>query len=533
MTNNDTYPDTTSTKLSTKEEEEDYYLFTLPSSPPPYASVAHQGASDFQNLLSLGLAILVLSFTYYDSATYIDMSLYLILLYSIADIPLSWGRHDIVLHHVFCILCATSKWVWQVDHVNNLVVNNTCMVLIYTEISSIFLSLSGLFRSTTGKSSSWLNMIFVATFIYFRIIKFSTELTFNPAMYSSHEVYFAVDPSQKQQHLMMTDQEKMVAYIRYFVGFLHFNGGILGLQLLNLYWLQLIMKKLYRTFLGKVKETDKITAESILRFTYFVNPLICIYLYMGDKRPEEGIYEVFAQLLLSGLSYNYHHDCYWRLLTEAGRVPDGEAEGEGECECRSINFNMLTAASNRKTFVDDQIGIHIRSFVTVFSFIHIRQRWTDLEMMLLGLSTYIHLLSIYFTTAYLCIVDPIVDVEVDVDADDQNQSNTTTKYELVLNYDDRDCDRLNGDKIRYYPKFPLAISIGIAIATDALILVCYQPSITGMRVLFTFICILLSNYVGPFYHYNHVYLHVLLMIFTFTLTSHVLNTPVPILVPEK
>jgi hypothetical protein len=127
---------------------------------------------------------------------------------------------DIIIHHLFVITMIYFLFLSKVDNTVKILVIKP---LLSTEISTNFLILKNTLSANRFPSKVVLinNLLFVATFLYYRIFNFFIKIII------SKEVFY----------IMATDFTWLQQFFLFF--------SIYGLFTLNLYWSVLILKKCY------------------------------------------------------------------------------------------------------------------------------------------------------------------------------------------------------------------------------------------------------------------------------------------------
>jgi len=157
-------------------------------------------------------------------------TLYLIGISCFLDLLFVEKTKDIILHHV-CILCVC-------DYVNNSPINTIPqMSLIINngmscEISSIFLITKNILKTFSHNRLHTLNdVLFVVIFFYFRVYNYTYSLLTEPNF----------------QYLLTNGS---------FNNLIKLNIGIYGILLLNLYWSNIIIKRLCKHIINNYFNLD-------------------------------------------------------------------------------------------------------------------------------------------------------------------------------------------------------------------------------------------------------------------------------------
>lgn len=177
---------------------------------------------------SISLSISILS-VLYTSLNYkiIEMGQFLFF-YFIVDLFLFKKRIDIIIHHLIAIL------TYYKIYLLNLPKNDFeqfCKIIILLEVSSIFLLTKKIIREhniiCSNKIKSIINILFVSTFMYFRIYNY---------------YYYLLSKNQILD--IIINDYSLTNFNKCF-----FYSSFYGFYLLNLYWTTLIFKKIYKSYI--------------------------------------------------------------------------------------------------------------------------------------------------------------------------------------------------------------------------------------------------------------------------------------------
>ena len=160
----------------------------------------------------IGLLISILSIIFMDG----NFGKYLIY-YFIFDLLFFSKRVDIIIHHIIVIIMFSTHFVLQF---NDFDYKQMFKVIILVEMSNIFLLCNKLLDKKYKKIKNLCNLLFVTTFIYFRIYYYYINA-------------LLPDSIVVQTMRKYTDNDIIIGSIFW------------SFYVLNLYWLSLIIYKLY------------------------------------------------------------------------------------------------------------------------------------------------------------------------------------------------------------------------------------------------------------------------------------------------
>ena len=222
---------------------------------------------------------------YYVNTEYLNLSLPVILSYFIIDFFVC--KNDIKIHHFLIILLIYFNY----NHTVSIADSNITTISLYkTEISTIFYSLKIIMKNNTffKKYFSQVNdILFLTTFVKFRIYDMYSNVLVNPLFYSQMTKY--TDTIYKQ--------------ILLYVPLYCFYG-------LNVYWLVIMCKILAKPIIKKCKSYDLIKVrEYLTQYTMFFNIFITGYIYSFFQK-QSVIFDMTGTCILALNSYIYHNNIY-------------------------------------------------------------------------------------------------------------------------------------------------------------------------------------------------------------------------------
>lgn len=251
-----------------------------------------------------------------------DNLLFVIKIYAMIDIFFV-RTIDTKLHHLFMLGIIFYNWYNSVDEINRFIFAYS---LLKTEISSIFLVLKYWIPKKTYAYS--INaVLFYLSFFKFRVVDMYNEvITCNNGFDIIINKY--------------TPNKPFVSGILYV--------SIYGLYVLNVYWFLIMTKIFYKQVCKNTSiNTDKM-CHYICAYIHCVNIPLAAYIYSYNKQ-EQNAFDMGGIVILSVGSYMYHYDIYERIHT------------------KQIDEYVVPDNINHVYFLNDNISIHTRSFLTVFT----------------------------------------------------------------------------------------------------------------------------------------------------------------------
>jgi len=339
----------------------------------------------YNNFACLSISLLVscnIYLYYYVNKSHLNDSLPVLLVYFFFDNFIN--KTDLKLHHflIFCLMLF--------NYYNNVSINDSyipIVALYKTEISTIFLSIENMIQPFNHNKiiknyiSPINKLLFLITFIKFRICDLYNNVIINPAFYYHMEKYTT------------TFFNKMFLYI-----------PIYSFYALNLYWILIICKISVKPLIKKFN-SDKLLQinEYFTQYTLFCNIPIAVYIY--SLLPNQyNIINMTGITLLSINSYIYHNKIYSYL-----------------CENKQINYldSDITI-----TLLNDNISIHINSIFYVLTNILVTN---DSYMYIFYISLAMHLNSLY---KYIIYINKIRDGSNKIFYNNENSSDFTLHTNL-------------------------------------------------------------------------------------------------------
>lgn len=277
----------------------------------------------FKNYLSLSVALYsTYSLLFLEDLTY---TYHIVSIYAFVDLFFK-NKIDIIIHHLAVIQLYIGIQYFQISPLHY---NLFLPTLLLSEVSTIFLNLNKLIDNKTILDVN--NILFVLTFIYFRIINFY-RLIIDENMYI----------------LLMNYCENNFNYL---LGF----GGIYILYGLNIYWSLIIGKILLKPFIQTDNNIiifkDDIVKEILLKYTYSINIFVSCIIYndifLDIRKYWFYIFDILGIINLSVNSFLFHKNCANNLY-------------------RFGNFNLISE-KNIKYYIADITSIYVRIFSTVIT----------------------------------------------------------------------------------------------------------------------------------------------------------------------
>ena len=276
------------------------------------------------------ITTLNLYFDYNYSLNIIILKYYLL----VEILFLPFNKKDFIFHHIITVGIISYIQYYDINMITNFYATKQ---LLLTEVSSIFLSINSLIKSYNISNIFGIRQLlqqicmifFILTFIKYRIYDYYNNVINNVYFFDS----------------VKTNDSNFQYIYKYSV--------IYSLFSINLYWLVLIIKKLYISIFN----FSILHAEYILQYSYFGCLLSTCTTYALVATPFQKQYysnyislDVASNFLLSLTSYEFHKHIYNNLL---------------------VNENMNRATIDYKNYLlQDIIILQGRALTQIYCHIH-------------------------------------------------------------------------------------------------------------------------------------------------------------------
>lgn len=256
--------------------------------------IDYKKIEDYSNLGLLVVSLLTIINVYYIKQYFANV-LFLVFYMSVDSLFTPLNKIDMLIHHMLS-LNSLVYGLFLIDLNNNFYSTD---LLLKTEWSSIFLGLNYFFKKYKMnkillKISS---VAFLITFLKYRLYDFYNNVVMNN--------YF-------------TDSSLFDNYNYNYLLLIPINITKYGFIYLNLYWLSIIIKSLYKSL--KLNIT-LISSENILQYSYFLSLLSTLfsYIFIATENQKASysdyiIMDATINLLLSMSSFKFHEYIYKNLL---------------------------------------------------------------------------------------------------------------------------------------------------------------------------------------------------------------------------
>lgn len=208
-----------------------------------------------------------------------------------------------------------------------------------------------------------------------------------------------------------------------------------------------------------LKQSGILNADTLCQYLssyiHFLNIPVAIYIYSTGSREFKNALDVFGISGLSITTYLYHYEIYQRLYSQ------------------KIMEYVLPDKSNIALFLNDNIFIHLRSFLALYTNYYNHPK----NVNVVATSVFLHAVSLYnmlFNVIDLLFV-----------YDGVTQTHFSWKHDIIT-----------------------IIPVGF----DILLIYANSSKKTGIPFLFTSIALLFVFIIEPFYRLNHVLYHILLVV---------------------
>jgi hypothetical protein len=413
----------------------------------------------FQNKNNLIVCSFVAFFTnlyfFSNNNNYLHITNLIVSIHVFSDLFLT-KNSDMILHHIFSLLCLSFKYVNNVSFEDDSLI---ILTTLNTEMSSFFyvykllleekkqFILTKISKNMFDKISILNDLLFFSSFLKLRIINYYYNLIHNEHIYIS-----------------------MHKYTKTIIHSLHFYIGSHGLYLLNIYWFMIILKKMYKYMIiptfSQLQSYKFI--NNINSYTYLLNIFISTYTY-SKLTVFNPIYllDITGITILSYYSYKFHHSKYLFLKNNPDKVIE------------YTDNNILPH------FLKDALLIHIRSFLCVIThFYYIPNNFF-----------YIYFSGLFHIVGYISLFSHIKYLknnEIKFLCDDSKESNNRLFYTNLY--------------------------VSIPVLYDAIIiLVGHSNTLLKVDSLLITILIGMSLTMKPFYNASHLLFHLFLFFQTYFL----------------
>jgi hypothetical protein len=297
----------------------------------------------------LGISSLItcIHYNFTKDITLCNMLIPPLIIYSIIDI---YFHNQIIfkIHHMFCLGIIFYNYYFHVTDEDKVKIN---YYIFKTEITSVFLIL----KQWLNNRSNLYNInaiIFYLLFLKFRIIDFY----YNVISYNS-SIYYAINKYSKYNYFHN----------------LYLLISCYGLYVLNLYWFLIINKIVYKQITKIYQINKNEICEYLCSYIHIINIPICIYIYSYNKRVDY-LLNITGVTVLTISSYFYHYNNYQKL------------------RITKIDNQLYPTEDDYFLFINDNLSIHFRSFLSLVTSYYYNKYFTVILMM----SSICHLISIYF-----------------------------------------------------------------------------------------------------------------------------------------
>jgi len=318
----------------------------------------------YNNFACLLISLLVscnIYLYYYVNKSHLNDSLPFLFVYFIFDNFIN--KADIKLHHALIIS------LLLFNYYNNVSIDDSAIPIISlykTEISTIFLCIENIIKPFNHNKilknyiSPINNLLFLITFVKFRICDLYSNVIINPLF------YYHVDK-----------------YTTTFFNKIFLYTPLYCFYALNLYWILIICKITVKQLIKKINPYKlKIICEFVTQYTLFLNIPIAGYIYTFQPN-EYNIINMTGISLLSINSYIFHNTIYCYMYDNK--------------KIDYFNNDIILP------FFNDNLSIHVNSLFYLLTNILVSYNGDDNNYMLsiFYLSLIIHLNFIYYFVIYI------------------------------------------------------------------------------------------------------------------------------------
>ncbi len=371
-------------------------------------------------------------------------------------------KTDVFIHHILTIGFITYTMIHPDLYI---LARNEIATALQVEVSSIFLAVYMLLRGIKEKTpliictQQFCQICFITLFVYYRIYIYASEILFNANLHTNVAI----------------GMNSVFEWV-------HFYIPIYGFYLLNLYWLAIIVRTLYK---GCAKYCDNMVfCEWALQYSYMSSLVYAFVRYVIEAINNPlmqfaGPYAIFADpfnvdmlgiSFLAITSYGFHNKIYKVL-----------------CVCPDDKLDITNNSNLMRKYVVDIFGIQMRSLGAVLCNLYYTDIWA------LSYISFINHVACFYYFLYMLMKFDISHKPLYYN----ETSNTNT-----------DLDRIK-----------LNAMISVPIVLDSLIIILNTRDLDAGTWYFIAVCVCgVINIVQPFYKNNHLVLHCGLLWFTMQIT---------------
>ena len=326
--------------------------------------IEYKNIEDYSNLGLIVASLITILNVYYLKQYFLNnlfLTIYMII--DVFFIPIE--KKEMMIHHIVSLSFSIFSLLFINMEINVFSVDQ----ILNTEWSSIFLGLNYFIKKYKLNKNIYTicNLIFLFTFLKYRIYDFYNNVIINP--------YF--------RESVLPDNSEY-----YNVLIIPFNITKYGLFYLNLYWLSIIIKSLYKMFKFNV---SLLTSEYLLQYSYFMCLAMTIFTYGYYATENQKMYysdfiaiDVTMNLLLSMTSNKFHEYIY---------------------NCLLIDENMNKSENNFKNvLVQDVFVIQLRAIAQFYVGLKMHEKFEEYEYMFYFQFIYAMSLPIVTYIIYLYLI---------------------------------------------------------------------------------------------------------------------------------
>lgn len=228
---------------------------------------------------------------YYVNTDYLNLSTPIVFSYFAFDFFIC--KYDIKLHHILILSLISFNYYYNVSISDSEI---SIIPLYKTEISTIFYSLKVIMKDNAffKKYFSQINdVLFITTFVKFRIYDIYCNVLVNPIFYSQ----------------MVKYTDTIFTQLFLYVPLYCFYG-------LNVYWFVIMCKILAKPIIKNCNSYDLTTVrEYFTQYTLFFNIFLTGYIYSFSKK-QHYIIDMTGIIMLAMNSYIYHNKIFTYLCSK-------------------------------------------------------------------------------------------------------------------------------------------------------------------------------------------------------------------------
>ena len=409
--------------------------------------IDYKNIEHYSNLGLLVASLLTIINVYYIKQYFANV-LFLVFYMSIDSLFTPLKKIDMLIHHMLS-LNSLIYVLFLVDLNNNYYSTD---LLLKTEWSSIFLGLNYFLKKyKMSKLLTISNIAFLMTFLKYRLYDF-----YNNVVINNHFTNSSLFDNYEYNYLLL----------------IPINITKYGFIYLNLYWLSIIIKSLYKSL--KLNIT-LISSEYILQYSYFLCLLSNLFSYTFIATENQKAYysdciamDATINLLLSMTSFKFHEYIYNNLLLDS-------------------NLNR-SEEEYKNVLVQDVFVIQMRAIVQFYAHLKMHNIFENYK-------------NLFYCQFASCLIVPIITNKIYV-----NLINNKIKYPI---------NEVNN--LTIFLDLLLGVNPFLCILYSILGVLNTNNAVNLLLILYISVLIMI---IKPFYNINHLMVHISFIFINYHLVNN-------------